>query len=68
MTMHRALFGGSPEDLEALLAAAYAVEIPADLGARLDRRVGTAASNWRPQTSVGWRAIARNEPTPTQTR
>jgi hypothetical protein len=53
--MHRVLPGGLPEDLEALLAAAYAVEMPAELGVLVDRRVRRALRNWRPQTSTGWR-------------
>ena len=55
--MHKAIPGGMPEDLESLLAAAYAVEIPTDLGARLDRRVRRAVRHWRPQTSARWRLV-----------
>jgi hypothetical protein len=55
--MHKAIPGGVPEDLESLLATAYAVEIPADLGARLDRRVRRAVRHWRPQTSARWRLV-----------
>ena len=55
MTMHRALPGGIPEDLESLLAAAYAVELPTDLGALVDRRIRRAVGHWRPQPSARWR-------------
>jgi hypothetical protein len=59
VTMHRALPGTIPEDLEAPLAAAYAVEMPADLGALVDRRIKRAVQQWRPQTSTGWLRPAR---------
>ena len=55
MTMHSAFPGAIPEDLESLLAAAYAVDMPTDLGALVDRRVKRAVRDWRPQTSAGWR-------------
>ena len=55
MTMHRALPDGIPEDLESLLAAAYAVEIPADLGALVDRRIRKAVRHWGPRPSARWR-------------
>ncbi|MGD0121309.1 MAG: DUF4179 domain-containing protein [Candidatus Limnocylindrales bacterium] len=55
MTMHSALPGAIPEDLESLLAAVYAVEMPTDLAALVDRRVKRAVRDWRPRTSEGWR-------------
>jgi hypothetical protein len=55
VTMHRALPGGIPDDLESLLAAAYAVEMPTDLGALVDRRIRRAVRHWRPQPSARWR-------------
>jgi hypothetical protein len=38
-----------PEDLESLLAEAYAAEIPADLAAALEKRAA-AVTQWHPQT------------------
>lgn len=55
MTMHSAVSGAVPEDLETLLTAAYAVEMPADLGALVDRRVKRAVRDWRPRTAESWR-------------
>jgi hypothetical protein len=55
--MDEYLAGGIGEDLEFLLARAYAVDIPADLGARLDGRVSRAVGHWRPLTSTSARLI-----------
>lgn len=55
MTLDRALPGAVPEDLESLLVAAYAVEMPTDLGAMVDKRVWRAVRRWRPQASGRWR-------------
>jgi hypothetical protein len=55
--MHRSLTAGMPEDLESLLAEAYAVDIPTELAAELDRRAA-ALRQWRPESAPRWR-IAR---------
>jgi hypothetical protein len=52
--MHRSLTAGMPDDLESLLAEAYAAEIPADLAAALERRAA-AVTQWHPQSAARWR-------------
>jgi hypothetical protein len=54
VTMHKSLTAGMPEDLESLLAEAYAADIPADLAAALERRAA-AVTLWHPQSAARWR-------------
>jgi hypothetical protein len=54
--MHRPLLAGVPDDLESLLARAYAAEIPADLAVTIEQRTA-ALAKWHPRPAPRWRLV-----------
>lgn len=54
--MHRPLLAGVPDDLESLLARAYAAEIPADLAVTIEQRTA-AVAKWHPRPAPRWRLV-----------